>query len=104
MSIATTAANASQKRIMKHPMPRPDIEAIDDPTPSPLVLLVKVLIRGYRFAISPLLGPRCRHLPTCSEFALEAFERHGFWRGMGLSIGRILRCHPWGTSGYDPVP
>lgn len=62
------------------------------------------LIKCYRWSISPVLGPRCRHLPTCSEFALEAFERHGLWRGAVLSIGRILRCHPWGTNGYDPVP
>ena len=85
-------------------MPRPAIEPLTEAKPSLVVRLVKVLIRGYCVAISPLLGPRCRHLPTCSEFALEAFDRHGFWRGMGLSIGRILRCHPWGTSGYDPVP
>ena len=62
------------------------------------------LIKCYRWFISPVLGPRCRHLPTCSEFALEALERHGLWRGAVLSIGRILRCHPWGTNGYDPVP
>ncbi len=62
------------------------------------------LINGYQWLISPVLGPHCRHLPTCSEFALEAFERHGLWRGAALSIGRLLRCHPWGTSGYDPVP
>ena len=62
------------------------------------------LINGYQWLISPVLGPHCRHLPTCSEFALEAFERHGLWLGTALSIGRLLRCHPWGTSGYDPVP
>ncbi len=85
-------------------MPRPDIERTVAGTTSPLVRPVQALIQAYRFLISPLLGQHCRHLPTCSQFALEAFERHGFWRGMRLSIGRIMRCHPWGTRGYDPVP
>ena len=85
-------------------MPHPLVERVSAGISPRVLALIKLLIRGYRVALSPLLGPRCRHLPTCSEFALEAFERHGFWRGMRMSIGRILRCQPWGTSGYDPVP
>jgi uncharacterized protein len=58
----------------------------------------------YSYAISPLLGPRCRHLPTCSQYALDAIELNGAWIGAWLALGRLARCHPWGTSGYDPVP
>ncbi len=58
----------------------------------------------YRYAISPLLGPRCRHLPTCSQYALDAIDLNGVWIGGWLAMGRIARCHPWGTSGYDPAP
>lgn len=61
-------------------------------------------IRAYRWLISPLLGPRCRFLPSCSAYALEALTRHGLWRGGRLAVRRILRCHPWGGSGHDPVP
>lgn len=62
------------------------------------------LIRGYQLLLSPILGPRCRHLPTCSEYAAEAIARHGVFRGGCLAVRRVVRCHPWGTSGYDPVP
>jgi uncharacterized protein len=58
----------------------------------------------YRYAISPLIGPRCRHLPTCSQYALDAIEINGVWTGGWLTLYRIARCHPWGTSGYDPAP
>ena len=61
-------------------------------------------IRAYQYLISPLLGARCRHIPSCSHFALEAIERHGLLRGGRLAVLRLLRCHPWGSSGYDPVP
>ena len=62
------------------------------------------LIRLYRLLISPLLGPRCRFLPTCSDYALDAYARHGWWHGTRLTARRLLRCHPWGGSGHDPVP
>ena len=58
----------------------------------------------YRFALSPFLPATCRHLPTCSQYALDALETHGAIRGGLLSIRRIARCHPWGSSGFDPVP
>ena len=61
-------------------------------------------IRLYRYAISPWLAPSCRYLPTCSAYAIEAIERHGVWRGGILALRRILRCHPWGGGGADPVP
>lgn len=62
------------------------------------------LIRGYQLLVSPVLGPHCRFEPTCSAYALEAVGRHGALRGGGLALRRILRCHPWGGAGYDPVP
>lgn len=61
------------------------------------------LIRFYRRAISPMLPPSCRFTPTCSEFAYEAIEKYGILKGGRLAIWRILRCNPWGGSGYDPV-
>jgi putative membrane protein insertion efficiency factor len=61
-------------------------------------------VRGYKLLVSPLLPPACRFLPTCSEYAAEAIERHGAWRGIMLASRRLARCHPWGGSGYDPVP
>lgn len=71
---------------------------------NPLVAIVRLLIRGYQLVISPLLGPRCRYLPTCSEYAAEAVLVHGVVRGGWLGLRRIARCHPWGGSGFDPVP
>ena len=61
-------------------------------------------VRGYQVAISPLLPPSCRYYPTCSQYAVEALERHGAWRGSWLALRRILRCHPFRPGGYDPVP
>lgn len=63
-----------------------------------------VLIRFYQAAISPRLPPSCRFEPSCSHYALEAVERHGAFHGSRLALVRLLRCHPWGGSGYDPVP
>lgn len=66
--------------------------------------LAQAPVHAYRWTLKPLVGHTCRHLPTCSEYALEAIERNGAWRGGWLAAGRICRCHPWGTSGFDPVP
>jgi putative membrane protein insertion efficiency factor len=62
------------------------------------------LIRGYRLVLSPWWGNQCRFTPTCSEFAIEAIERHGAASGTWLAMRRILRCHPWRPGGFDPVP
>ena len=63
------------------------------------------LIRFYQVCLSPLKGgPSCRFTPTCSQYALEAFRKHGPFKGFYLAVRRILRCHPWGGHGYDPVP
>ena len=61
------------------------------------------LLRGYKWAISPLLPAACRYVPTCSEYAREAVERYGVLRGGGMACARILRCHPFAGSGHDPV-
>lgn len=66
--------------------------------------LVIGLIRGYRLLISPLFPPSCRYYPTCSQYAIEAVDRFGIWRGGWMAIKRILRCHPLHAGGYDPVP
>ncbi|PIE50493.1 MAG: membrane protein insertion efficiency factor YidD [Flavobacteriales bacterium] len=66
----------------------------------PLIILIKF----YQTAISPLLGKNCRYEPTCSQYMLEALKTHGFFKGLYLGIKRIVSCHPWGGSGYDPVP
>lgn len=63
-----------------------------------------LLIRFYQRCISPLTPPACRFTPTCSQYTLEAIQKYGAWRGTWLGIKRICRCHPWGGSGYDPVP
>jgi hypothetical protein len=70
----------------------------------PVGRLLRWVIRGYQVVLSPLLGPHCRHVPTCSSYAMEAIALHGALRGGWLALRRVLRCHPWGTSGYDPVP
>jgi putative membrane protein insertion efficiency factor len=67
-------------------------------------MALRGLIRGYQLGVSPLLPPSCRFLPTCSEYAAEAVRRHGACAGAGLALRRLLRCHPWGGSGWDPVP
>lgn len=63
-----------------------------------------ILIRFYQLAVSPWLAPRCRFMPTCSSYAIEAVKKHGALKGARLAAKRIARCHPWGGSGYDPVP
>ncbi|MEB3175696.1 MAG: membrane protein insertion efficiency factor YidD [Cyanobacteriota bacterium] len=66
--------------------------------------LLQTLIRGYRRWLSPLFPPACRFYPTCSQYALDAIEIHGAWRGSWLALKRVLRCHPLSPGGYDPAP
>ncbi|MGO3859874.1 MAG: membrane protein insertion efficiency factor YidD [Neisseriaceae bacterium] len=66
--------------------------------------LFKLIIRFYQLCISPLIPPRCRYTPTCSQYALEAITKYGACKGGCLAAKRICRCHPFGGSGYDPVP
>jgi hypothetical protein len=69
-----------------------------------LVMLLVLPIRFYQTSISPLTPPSCRFTPSCSEYARQAIIKHGPFKGLYLAIWRILRCNPWGGSGYDPVP
>jgi putative membrane protein insertion efficiency factor len=66
----------------------------------PFILLIKI----YQYIISPILGPKCRFTPSCSNYALKAFKKYGIFKGGWLAVKRISKCHPWGGSGYDPVP
>ena len=67
-------------------------------------VLLKAPVHAYRWTLKPLIGNGCRHLPTCSTYALDAIDRNGAWRGGWLALSRICRCHPWGTAGFDPAP
>ena len=71
---------------------------------SPLGHALSAAIRVYQVTVSPLLGPRCRFHPSCSHYACEAITAHGARKGATLAAKRLLRCHPWGGSGIDPVP
>jgi hypothetical protein len=67
-------------------------------------IILLILIKFYRLAISPMFPPTCRFQPTCSQYAIEAIERFGAIKGSWLALRRILRCHPFSAGGYDPVP
>jgi putative membrane protein insertion efficiency factor len=69
-----------------------------------LGLAIRGMIRAYQLLVAPILAPSCRYYPSCSHYAAEAVARHGPGRGLRLAVRRLLRCHPWGGSGYDPVP
>jgi uncharacterized protein len=69
-----------------------------------LGLAMRGTIRAYQLLVAPILAPSCRYYPSCSHYAAEAVARYGAWRGSLLAARRLLRCHPWGGSGYDPVP
>jgi len=62
------------------------------------------LIKLYQFTLSPFLGKQCRFTPTCSQYGIEALQKHGALKGSWLMLKRVVRCNPWGGSGYDPVP
>ncbi|HEV7348916.1 membrane protein insertion efficiency factor YidD [Telluribacter sp.] len=61
-------------------------------------------VRVYQVVLSPFLPNACRYTPTCSQYMVEAVEKHGVWKGGRMGLRRLSRCHPWGGSGYDPVP
>jgi len=63
-----------------------------------------ILIKLYKYVISPITPASCRHTPTCSNYSIEALQKHGLFRGGWLAIKRFSKCHPWGTHGFDPVP
>ena len=69
-----------------------------------IALAMKAPVHAYQWTVRPWLGWPCRHLPTCSDYALDALDRNGAWKGGWLVISRLARCQPWGTHGYDPVP
>lgn len=69
-----------------------------------LTWILLVPIKAYQYLISPLKPPSCRYHPTCSEYSIEALKKYGPFKGLLLAVKRILRCHPWGGSGHDPVP
>ena len=69
-----------------------------------LGLAISGMIRAYQLLVAPILPPSCRYYPSCSHYAAEAVALHGPWRGSLFAVRRLLRCHPWGGSGYDPVP
>lgn len=71
---------------------------------TPLQRAATAIIRGYQLFISPLLGPRCRFTPTCSQYGIEAINTHGFLKGAWLTSKRLLRCHPFNDGGSDSVP
>jgi uncharacterized protein len=79
-------------------------DALFDATRRAPRLAGRGLIKAYRLTLSPLVGFHCRHLPTCSEYSDEALERFGLWAGGWMTLARLLRCHPFGTSGLDLVP
>ncbi len=69
-----------------------------------MIKIALALIRAYQLLLSPLFPGCCRFVPSCSHYAAEALQRHGFWRGLGLSLRRLGRCHPFHPGGWDPVP
>lgn len=69
-----------------------------------MTFILKILVKGYQRLISPFLPPSCRFYPSCSQYCLEALEKHPLHRALWLSTWRLLRCHPWGGHGHDPVP
>jgi len=89
---------------MRRPIQPLSLDALFDAARRAPRLAGRGLIKGYRVTLSPLVGFNCRHLPTCSQYADEALARHGLWVGGWMTLARLCRCQPWGTSGLDFVP
>lgn len=85
------------------PPPRP-IETLARSWRRPHVLAARLMVRAYRLTFSAFMGRTCRYFPSCSEYTEEAIARFGLWAGFWIGLARILRCHPWGASGWDPIP
>lgn len=100
ISIARWTGGRQAPRTEKMADPASFRQAINLALAAPLILLVRL----YRLFVSPLIGANCRHLPTCSEYAIEALRRHGPLRGGFYALKRISRCHPWAKPAFDPVP
>jgi putative membrane protein insertion efficiency factor len=83
---------------------RPPKHQVFSPGVVMLIRAVRAAIWCYQIGLRPILGPRCRFEPSCSNYAMEAFQEHGLWAGGRLTCQRLCRCHPWGGSGWDPVP
>ncbi len=81
-----------------------DLSALFDHSSRAPRLLGRGLVKVYRYTLSPIIGFHCRHLPTCSDYADQVLERHGLWAGIWMTLARLCRCHPFGTSGLDFVP
>ena len=71
---------------------------------TPASFILRTLVRGYQWLVSPILPPACRFHPNCSAYAVEAIDTHGAVKGGWLMVRRVARCHPWNQGGYDPVP
>ena len=100
-NIVTTPCDIAFLWLSKELCPSPLVHF----TPESLMRRLLILpIRFYQRCISPLTPPSCRFTPTCSQYAVEAIEKYGPVKGLWLAVRRLLRCHPWGGSGYDPVP
>jgi uncharacterized protein len=84
-------------------MNAPELRPVPELQASLAQVVARALVKAYRLTLSPLIGSDCRHLPTCSQYADEAFARHGFWAGGWMTLARLLRCHPLGTAGLDFV-
>ena len=69
-----------------------------------ITIIPIVLVKVYQYTISPFFPNSCRFTPSCSEYSLQAFEKHGFLKGFWLTVNRLRKCHPWGGHGYDPIP
>ena len=76
----------------------------DPGKPGPLAYTLLAAVRAYQVLLSPIVGGACRFQPSCSHYMSEAIERHGAGRGAWLGVRRLMRCHPFGSHGYDPVP
>ena len=96
------AARSSRKSMSQTLQPRSRAPRLSLARVSPVCMLGPIAL--YRWTISPLLGVNCRHLPSCSDYASEAIDTNGAWKGGWLTLARLCRCHPWGSHGFDPVP